>query len=351
LEVDLDNINETPDSHIRRLNSYNGSNPGSDHKSIVLNRVSSNGSISSDISFTQSMPGLEYLSDSSTSDDQSFRSLPPSLGGETHKYWNQKHVDVMAEDRNRRLRDWRANEDRAAEAKEKFRQNEMLKGIRNIIAERDIPLTPELLRRPTPIPTILHNITPGSDRINKTIKDAAPINSFETIDPRLVKRREILEGILEGLSTSTILDSPLIPSRLHTNSPINVFSVSIPSPIGSPILRPSAPLIEYLELPEVEDPEPIKEREHIAARPTIVYGADETQMGVVGELAEQVPEYLTGPVIRQSCMPFSSDDALSTNPDYQLIDIPSPTDTEIIDHSMVLDRQQFPCAQPDRRLI
>src|SRR5882762_9604285 len=122
LEVDLDNINETPDSHICRLNSYNDSNPGSDHKSIVLNRVSSNGSISSDISFTQSMPGLKYLTDSSTSDDQSLCSLPPSLGGKTHRYWDQKHVDDMAEDRNRRLREWRANEDRAAEAKEKFRR-------------------------------------------------------------------------------------------------------------------------------------------------------------------------------------------------------------------------------------
>src|ERR1700679_2494661 len=77
--------------------------------------------------------------------------------------------------------------------------------------------------------------------------------------------------------------------------------------------------------------------------PTIVYGADATRVLVQGELQEQVPEYLTSPVLYpEDRFPNSLNEALARNIECELVDPPSPADTEPVDHSVIYSRPQFP---------
>jgi len=369
-DIDSDVNDEDTDARIHHFNSNHDSRTNPDRKSLIINRVSSNGSLNSDISFTRSMPDLEIVSDSSSSHAHSFCSLPQSSGRESRNGWNRNLVEIMTEDRNIRLREWKRTEDRAAEEQENFRQEEMIKGITEIVAERDASPSPDLLSRRSAVPTSTNNCPvslPILARESGDVIDPFPSASIKTIDPRLAKRREILEGILSKIRIPGNSDSFPVPEQvLHEQrlasgeiiprgidhsppSPINVFSVSIPSPIGSPILRPSAPLIGHLDLPELEYPEPVVERTHVAVRPTIVYGADETRMAMSGELVEQVPEYLTGPLMYpEDRRALSLNETLSSNLDYQPMDIPSPTDTEPVDRFIIPDRREFPPAQPNR---
>ena len=142
--------------------------------------------------------------------------------------------------------------------------------------------------------------------------------------------------------------------------PISVFNVIIP-------LRPSSlELQQNILLPETEDislklslsrwstaeleyPNSSLSLDILPPQPTIVYGADATQMLIQGELQEQTLEYLTSPILYpEDQFPASLNEALALNIECSLAEPPSPTDTEPVNHSIIPARHQLltPTLQP-----
>ena len=111
--------NETAVNCIHCLVSHFGPCPHVSCNSIILNRVSTTGSVDSDI-FTQSIPELESVSSSTDNNESSCQS---SLNVQSKQ--KQELVQVMTEDRVRRLRDWTSYEQEVEEERSHFRRETM----------------------------------------------------------------------------------------------------------------------------------------------------------------------------------------------------------------------------------
>ena len=129
-DTDFDSYDETGFTCMHCLSTHFGPCPRASRNAIVLNHVSSNGSVSSDVHI-QSIPELESLSDSSFSSDQSRHSQSEERCSKTRR----DLVEVMTEDRARRLKDWTSYEQEMETERRQFRQEEMLRGIRDIVDE------------------------------------------------------------------------------------------------------------------------------------------------------------------------------------------------------------------------
>jgi len=364
-------------SCIHCLTTHFGSCPRLSRQSIILNRISSNGSISSDIE-TQSIPELEFLSGSSDSDSGSIRSLPDDQFRSGKR--NRSLIQIMTASRARRLRDWRKYDQELEEEKQSFRREEMLRGLNHITSEQHRSPTPELLVRPASTQSSFDNLE------SSLVASEFSSSYVNTVDPQMLKRRRILDGILDIAQRDITPDSSYspeqilninrsrqvvsgrlafpdenenIPESILNPSPMEVFSITLPSAPPSPNRRSMVslpledPLDNYPIIPVFSsrrDPSP-----HLgypdspllslnpAPLPTIVYGADATRILVQGELQEQVAEYLTSPVLYpEDRFPASLNEALTLNMDCRFPDPPSPTDTEPVDHSIVPERRQFP---------
>jgi hypothetical protein len=316
----------------RCLTSHFGPCPRLHHNAIILNKVSSSGSINSDITFDDSIPGLEYISDGS-SDVSSTRSFTGMRASEPSREWNRSLVQVMSEDRLCRLRDWDAHEQEKEKEKEDFRQRKMVEGLKEVLAERDRSPTPELLIRPVSTSSTDDEISLPPTPISSPIYQ-------DTIDPRLLKRQAVLKGILYDAKFPITSEAFLSPEQIlhihrarrlasgeitldgesdtiiYNEPPVEVYSVMVPSPPSSPNLRPVIPLLNGSESPRLLYPDSPPLHEEPPIEPTTVFGADTTQFLLAGDLQEEVAGYLTF---------YDADEASSA----------SPTDTEPVDHSVV----------------
>ena len=331
---------ETAVSCSHCLASHFGPCPRISRNTIILNRVSSTGTVSSDI-LTQSIPELEFLSSSSDSDDLSYQALP-----DTQSKRKRDLVQVMTEDRVRRLRDWTNYEQEVEEERSRFRQEDMVQGIRDIVAEHDGSSSPDL----------------PADTTSGDPVDASS-NFLMTIDPRLLDHRRVHESINVSPNSSFGPGQVLNPNRAcqvasreddfrrPRHSPVNVFSVMVSPTPSSPDLRRTIPLpptdtspsFSHRESPELQYPDSPGTFLDNPPIPTIVYCADETRMLVQGELQEQTPDFLTSPILYpEDRFPNSLNEVLAMNVECHLSDPPSPTDTEPVDHSIVPTRRQFP---------
>jgi hypothetical protein len=339
---------ETAVSCMHCLASHFGPCPCLSRNSIILNRVSSTGSVNSDV-ITQSIPELESLSNSSDSDNLSYLTLP-------NEQIKRKRdiVQVMTEDRVRRLRDWTDYEQEIEVERDRFRQEDMIRGIGNIVAERE------------------GSMSPGDGVMSRTLRDSSS-NFLMTVDPRLLTapgRAERIEITPDSSSfTGQVLDlnqARRCASRnlslgteeglMKTRQPsIGVFSVTLASPPSSPELRRTVPLPPSDSIPvitpsrretlspELQYPDSPRSYYDNPPLPTIVYGSDTAQMLIQGELQEQVPAYLTSPILYpEDRFPNSLNEVLTMNTECHLADPPSPTDTEPVDHTIVPKRRQFP---------
>jgi hypothetical protein len=267
---------ETAVSCIHCLASHFGPCPRIFRNSIILNRVSSTGSIGSDL-IAQSIPELEFLSNSSGSDDLSYLTLQ-----NVQVKRKRDIVQVMTEDRVRRLRDWTNYEQEEEVERDRFRQEDMIRGIRDIVAEREESESPDH-RSPVNVFSVAVCPTPSPPNLRNTV----PLPEADSI--------------------------PVIPTWSREATPEFQY--------------PDSPMSSLRPLP----------------LPTIVYGADATRVLVQGELQEQVPEYLTSPILYpEDRFPNSLNEALVRNIGCELVDPPSPADTEPVDHSIIHSRHQFP---------
>jgi len=131
----------------------------------------------------------------------------------------------MMRDRMRRLKDWTTYEQEREIEKCRFRQEEMLRGIRDIAGERTKLTTPELLTR--------HNAI--SFQEDASSGAAAPKSSryLATMDPRL------LSGPGHGGRSEVAKDLPLNEEESFwkaRQASIDLFSVTIAPPPSSPDL-------------------------------------------------------------------------------------------------------------------
>jgi hypothetical protein len=347
---DDDIYNEDAVACIHCLSSHFGPCAGIRRNTIILNRVSSNGSINSDITLDDSMPELESISNSSSSDFP-VNSAQGVEGRKSPEGWNRNLVRIMSADRVRRLNEWRDYEEEMKIDTERFRQRELIKGLEEISSERDTSPTPELLMRP--------ESASSSDEGDMLPTPPDSPNQFRTLDPRLLKRRKVLSEILNEAETEfdpnisytpeqtlninrarrlasgeIALDSEDI-SLKHRQAPVQVYSVSVPSP-SPPPYRPSRPVIPLMngsESPQLLYPESPPLINEPLVEPTTVFGADVTRLFVLENLQEQIAEYLT-----QSA-------AAVLDPDGGSSSLPSPTDTEPVDHSILPARREFPPAR------
>jgi hypothetical protein len=266
----------------------------------------------------------------------------------------------MTEDRTRRLEDWGGYEQEMEIEQTRFRQLEMLRGIRGIAEEQDSSPEPELIVNPNPDPPSADDSSNGSTEQSSSF--------LMTVDPRFLELRRA-EGITEVAVTPSTHQLPgqiinidrarralsgEADLRQSHHPPISVFSVIIPSRPSSPELRRNILLPgtedNSLELSlsrqstaELEYPNSSLSSDILPPRPTIVYGADATQMLIQGELQEQAPEYLTSPILYpEDRFPGSLNEALALNIECSLAEPPSPTDTEPVDHSIIPARRQLP---------
>src|SRR5882672_12574562 len=167
----------------------------------------------------------------------------------------------MTEDRVRRLRDWMNYEQEEEVERDHFRQEDMIRGIRDIVAEREGSESPDQL--PGPILTLT------SDGVMPRAPNNSPSNFLMTIDPRILKRRRGTEDIIEVTPDSPLArgqvldlnrarclaskDSALdngVEARDH-RSPVNVFSVAVCPTPSPPNLRNTVPLPEADSIPVI----------------------------------------------------------------------------------------------------
>jgi len=290
-DTDFNNDNETAFTCIHCLSTHFGPCPRVSRSKIILNRISSNGSIESDVCI-QSIPELESLSDSSISSDQSRRSQSEEQLGGARRDLNR----IMRKDRVRRLKDWTGYEQRMEMERRQFRQEEMMRGIRNIVEGWGKSQTPKQLEE-APSTYYLDNGTAGTPALGSS-------NFLMTVDPRILKRRRGLDGTIEiavnpPSSTSQVCGS----DHSHQNGsrdlalerresfreshqpPINVFSVMIASPPSSPDSRQSIPLPQTdvgpvvssascRDTPEFQYPDSLGSFYDNPPPPTVVCGSD-----------------------------------------------------------------------------
>jgi hypothetical protein len=194
--TDFDHNDETAITCIHCFSSHFDPCPRASQNAIILNQISSNGSINSDLHI-QSILELESLSDSSIGSKQSRRSQSEEQLGRARL----DLIQVVTEDRAHRLRDWTGYEQEIKMERHQFRQEEMMRGIRNIVEGQGESQTP----KPLSGATLNHYLddgpaetpTPGSS------------NFLMTVDPRLLKHQQGLEDSIEITP-----DSPL--SSLHS---------------------------------------------------------------------------------------------------------------------------------------
>ncbi|KIM71157.1 hypothetical protein PILCRDRAFT_805321, partial [Piloderma croceum F 1598] len=233
-------------SCIHCLTTHFGSCPRLPRQSIILNRISSNGSISSDIE-TQSIPELECLSGSSDSDSGSTCSLPDERFRPGKR--NRSLTQIMTASRARRLRDWRKYDQDLEEEKRSFRREEMLRGLNHIVNEQHRSPTPELL------------VGPASAQMSFNDLDSSLVASefsssyVNTVNPRMLKRRRILNGILDIAQREITPDSSYSPEQiLNINRSRQVASGRLAFPeedenVPKSILNPSSMEVFSVILP------------------------------------------------------------------------------------------------------
>ena len=192
-------------SCVHCLSTHFGSCPRLSRQSIILNRISSNGSISSDIE-TQSIPELEFLSGSSDSDSGSTRSLPDDRLRSGKR--NRSLIQIMTASRARRLRDWRKYDQILEEEKQSFRREEMLRGLNHIASEQHRSPTPELLVRPASAQSSFDNSE------SSLVASEFSSSYVNTVDPQMLKRRRILDGILDIARRDITPDSSYSPEQI-----------------------------------------------------------------------------------------------------------------------------------------
>jgi len=359
------------------ITPHTNSCPSSGHNTLVLNRVTSTGSVVSDISFPHSLPELESVS-SSSDDDDDF--AVARIIHRQERSTRRSQIDIMTEDRTRRLNSWATYEQNLELDKEEFRRKEMKKELDELMSEISRSPTPELIGLPSSSISSTDSSSPG------TPTHPSDFPHVET--PRLIQRQRILKNIIESADIDVDVNSAALFSPQEVLSinraarfrdeklglddrnntpirylpPIEVYSVTIPSRPPTPDLRaniqlPREDFSTLLDVPRSPSPAlQLPDSPGIcdspSIRPTVVYGADETYMSLLGEVQDRAAESLAPPVLYpEDRYPHSFNHALVTNPFIRLSDPPSPTDTEPVDHSIIPPRREFPPPNPQSILI
>jgi len=292
----------------------------------------------------------------------------------------RSQIDIRTEDRTWRLNNWAAYEQNLELDKEEFRHKEMEKGLDELMSKISRLSTPELIRPP------LSNTSSTDSLPPTTPTHSSDSSHVET--PWLIQRQCILKNIIESADIDVDVNSAALFSpqdvlsisraarlrngefgldernntHIHHISPIEVYSITIPSRLPTPDLWANIQLphedfaslldVPHSPLPALQFPDSPRTCNSPSIRPTVVYGADKTYMSLLGEVQDQAAELLAPPVLYpEDRYPHSFNHALVTNQFIRLSDPPLPTNTEPVDHSIVPSRHEFPPPNPQSILI